>query len=439
MGMDVTVENLEGLNRKITLALPWEGIRAAVDKKLSQTQRKAKVQGFRPGKAPLKMVDAMYGADIRNEVLNDAVVKAFYEVVEAQKLRVAGLPRFNEVENQDDENTFKIDAQFEVFPEVKVGDLSAQEIEKASTEVSDAEVDKTIEILRGQRTRYNHVERAAQKEDRVIIDFAGKIDGEAFDGGSAENYPFVLGQGQMLPEFEAGVEGLKEGESKDVEVSFPEDYHGKEVAGKTATFTITLRNVSAATLPEVDEEFAKQLGIVDGDVAKMRDEVKKNVSREVNRRVAEKNKAAVMDALLAVTEFDVPAALVQEETGRMMQDARQNFINQGFDAKQLPELPADMFTEQATRRVKLGLILAQLVEEQQLQPTNDDIRDIVAEFAESYEDPAEVIEWYMGDAERQQGPAALATEAKVVEFVLGKAKVTDKALSFDEVMGNTAA
>ena len=439
MGMDVTVENLEGLNRKITLALPWEGIRAAVDKKLSQTQRKAKVQGFRPGKAPLKMVDAMYGTDIRNEVLNDAVVKAFYEVVEAQKLRVAGLPRFNEVENQDDENTFKIDAQFEVFPEVKVGDLSAQEIEKASTEVSDAEVDKTIEILRGQRTRYNHVERAAQKEDRVIIDFAGKIDGEAFDGGSAENYPFVLGQGQMLPEFEAGVEGLKEGESKDVEVSFPEDYHGKEVAGKTAVFTITLRNVSAATLPEVDEEFAKQLGIIDGDVAKMRDEVKKNVSREVNRRVAEKNKAAVMDALLAVTEFDVPAALVQEETGRMMQDARQNFINQGFDAKQLPELPADMFTEQATRRVKLGLILAQLVEEQQLQPTNDDIRDIVAEFAESYEDPAEVIEWYMGDAERQQGPAALATEAKVVEFVLAKAKVTDKALSFDEVMGNTAA
>ena len=439
MGMDVTVENLEGLNRKITLALPWEGIRAAVDKKLSQTQRKAKVQGFRPGKAPLKMVDAMYGADIRNEVLNDAVVKAFYEVVEAQKLRVAGLPRFNEVENQDDENTFKIDAQFEVFPEVKVGDLSAQEIEKASTEVSDAEVDKTIEILRGQRTRYNHVERAAQKEDRVIIDFAGKIDGEAFDGGSAENYPFVLGQGQMLPEFEAGVEGLKEGESKDVEVSFPEDYHGKEVAGKTAVFTITLRNVSAATLPEVDEEFAKQLGIVDGDVAKMRDEVKKNVSREVNRRVAEKNKAAVMDALLAVTEFDVPAALVQEETGRMMQDARQNFINQGFDAKQLPELPADMFTEQATRRVKLGLILAQLVEEQQLQPTNDDIRDIVAEFAESYEDPAEGIEWYMGDAERQHGPGALATEAKVVEFVLGKAKVTDKALSFDEVMGNTAA
>ena len=437
--MDVTVENLEGLNRKITLALPWEGIRAAVDKKLSQTQRKAKVQGFRPGKAPLKMVDAMYGADIRNEVLNDAVVKAFYEVVEAQKLRVAGLPRFNEVENQDDENTFKIDAQFEVFPEVKVGDLSAQEVEKATTEVSDAEVDKTIEILRGQRTRYNHVERAAQKEDRVIIDFAGKIDGEAFDGGSAENYPFVLGQGQMLPEFEAGVEGLKEGESKDVEVSFPEDYHGKEVAGKTATFTITLRNVSAATLPEVDEEFAKQLGIIDGDVAKMRDEVKKNVSREVNRRVAEKNKAAVMDALLAVTEFDVPAALVQEETGRMMQDARQNFINQGFDAKQLPELPADMFTEQATRRVKLGLILAQLVEEQQLQPTNDDIRDIVAEFAESYEDPAEVIEWYMGDAERQQGPAALATEAKVVEFVLGKAKVTDKAFSFDEVMGNTAA
>lgn len=439
MGMDVTVENLEGLNRKITLALPWEGIRADVDKKLSQAQRKAKVQGFRPGKAPLKMVEAMYGTDIRNEVLNDAVVKAFYGVVEAQKLRVAGFPRFSEVEAQDDENTFKIDAQFEVFPEVKVGDLSAQEIEKFSTEISDAEIDKTIDVLRQQRTRYNHVERAAQKEDRVIIDFAGKVDGEAFEGGSAENYPFVLGQGQMLPEFEAGVEGLKEGESKDVEVNFPEDYHGKEVAGKTAVFTITLKNVSEATLPEINEEFAQQLGIVDGDVAKMREEVKKNVGREVNRRVAEKNKQAVMDALLAVSEFDVPTALVDEEVERMMKDARQNFINQGFDAKQLPELPADMFVEQAKRRVQLGLILAQLVEEQQLQPSNDDIRDIVAEFAESYEDPAEVIEWYMGDAERQQGPAALATEAKVVAYVLDQAKVTDKTLSFDEVMGNTAA
>lgn len=437
--MDVTVENLEGLNRKVTLALPWEGIRAAVDKKLSQAQRKAKVQGFRPGKAPLKMVDAMYGADIRNEVLNDAVVKAFYDMADAQKLRIAGFPRFQEVDNQDDENLFKIDAQFEVLPEVTVGDLSAQEVDKFSTEVTDVEVDKTIDILRGQRTRYNHVEREAKQGDRVIINFVGKIDGAEFEGGSSQNYPFVLGQGQMLPEFEAGVEGLKEGESRDVEVSFPEDYHGKEVAGKTAVFTITLNNVSEATLPEVNEEFAKQLGIADGDVAKMREEVKKNVTREVTRRVNDKTKQAVMDALLAVTEFDVPAALVQEETGRMMQDARQNFINQGFDAKQLPELPADMFTEQATRRVKLGLILAQLVDENKLQPTDDDIRTIVAEFAESYEDPAEVIEWYMSDAERRQGPAALATEAKVVDFVLGKAKINDKALSFDEVMGNTAA
>lgn len=437
--MDVTVENLEGLNRKITLALPWAGITAEVDKKLSQAQRKAKVQGFRPGKAPLKMVEAMHGADIRNEVLNDAVVKAFYEVVEAQKLRVAGFPRFNEVENQDDETTFKIDAQFEVFPTIVVGDLSAQEIEKFTTEVSDAEVDKTIDILRQQRTRYNHVEREAQKTDRVIIDFEGKIDGELFEGGASQNYPFVLGQGQMLPEFEAGVEGLKEGETKDVEVNFPEDYQGTQVAGKTAVFTITLKNVSEATLPEVNEEFAKQLGVQDGDVAKMRDEVKKNVSREVNRRVAEKTKQAVMDVLLAVTEFDVPQALIQDEVARMMEDARQNFINQGFDAAQLPQLPAEMFAEQATRRVKLGLILAQLVEENQLQPTDDEVRDIVAEFAESYEDPAEVIEWYMGDAERRQGPTALATEGKAVAFVLSQAKVVDKALSFDEVMGNTAA
>ncbi len=439
--MDVNVENLEGLERKITLALPWEQINAQVDVRLKQAQKKAKVQGFRPGKAPLKMVDGMYGANIRDEVLNELVQKAYFDVIVNQKIRAAGYPRFNALEQdqQDDEKVFKIEALFEVYPDVKVGDIAAQEVEKVTTEVGEAEIEKTIDILRQQRTKFEYVERAAQNDDRIIIDFAGKIDGVPFEGGSSENYPFVLGKGQMLPEFEAGLVGMKEGEVKDVEVSFPEDYHGKDVAGKTAVFTLTMKNVSEAKLPEVDADFAKALGIADGDVAKLQEEVRNNVTREVNRRVKEQTKENVMKALLASTEIEIPQALVQEESHRLLQDARENFINQGFDAKQLPELPVEMFKEQAERRVALGLILAALVEENKLEPTEEQIKAVVTEFAESYEDPQEVIDWYFADEKRLQGPTSLAVESQVVDFVLGKAKVTDKKMSFDEVMGAAPA
>ena len=381
------------------------------------------------------MVESMYGAGIQNDVLNELAQKAFYDVAVAQDLKIAGMPRLEGVEEQDNKEEFKFAAIFEVFPEVTVGDLSGQEVEKAVTNVGDAEIDQTIEILRKQRTRFEHVEREAQEGDRVIIDFEGKIDGVPFDGGSSQNYPFVLGQGQMLPEFEAGVLGLKENESKDVEVNFPEDYHGKEVAGKTAVFTITLKNVSAPVLPEVDETFAKAMGIESGDVKQMRDEVKKNVEREVKRRTEAQTKESVMEALLQVTELQVPKALIADEAGRLAQEMKQNFVNQGMaDAANL-DLPVDMFNEQAERRVKLGLILAKIVEENQLEPKEDQIKAIVGEFADSYEDPQEVIDWYFADASRLQGPTSLAVEANVVEYVLGKAKVNEKVLSFDEVMG----
>ncbi len=436
--MSVTVETLENLERKIVLTLPWAAINAETDKRLQQTQRRVKIDGFRPGKAPLKMVESMYGAGVQNDVMNEQVQKAFYDIAVSENLKVAGMPRFEGVEEQDDQEAFKVAAIFEVFPEVAVGDLAAQEIEKVTAEVGDAEIDKTIEILRQQRTRFNHVEREAQNGDRVIIDFEGKIDDVAFDGGSSQNYPFVLGNGQMLPEFEAGVLGLKAGESKDVEVSFPEDYHGKDVAGKTAVFTITLSNVSEATLPEVDDQFAKALGIADGDVAKMREEVKKNVEREVRRRTQDQTKEAVMEALLKSTEIQLPKALVADEAARLAGEMKQNFVNQGMaDAANL-DLPADMFNEQAERRVALGLILAKVVEENQLEPTEEQIKAVVSDFADSYEDPQEVIDWYFADQQRLQGPTSLAIEANVVEFVLGKAKVTEKALSFDEVMGAQA-
>ena len=436
--MSVTLETLENLERKVTLSLPWSSINAECDKRLKQTARKARIDGFRPGKAPLSMIQSMYGASIQNDVMNELAQKVFFDTAVAEGWKIAGMPRLEGVEGQDDKENFLFSGVFEVFPEVKVGDLSGQEVEKVTASVGDAEVEKTIDILRQQRTRFNHTERAAKDGDRVIIDFAGKIDGEAFAGGSAENYAFVLGQGQMLPEFEAGVNGLKEGESKDVEVNFPEDYHGKEVAGKTAVFTITVRNVAEPVLPEVDEVFAKALGIADGNIETMRAEVKKNVEREVKRRVDSQNKEAAMEALLAVSELQVPNALINEEAERLAAEMKQNFINQGMaDAKNL-DLPADMFKEQAERRIKLGLILAEVVQANELEPSKEQIDAVIADFAESYEDPQEVIDWYHADNSRLQGPTSLAVEANVTDFVLGKAKVTEKALSFDEVMGNQA-
>ena len=436
--MSVTLETLENLERKVTLSLPWSSINAECDKRLKQTARKARIDGFRPGKAPLSMIQSMYGASIQNDVMNELAQKVFFETAVAEGWKIAGMPRLEGVEGQDDKENFLFSGVFEVFPEVKVGDLSDREVEKVTASVGDAEVEKTIDILRQQRTRFNHTERAAKDGDRVIIDFAGKIDGEAFAGGSAENYAFVLGQGQMLPEFEAGVNGLKEGESKDVEVNFPEDYHGKEVAGKTAIFTITVRNVAEPVLPEVDEVFAKALGIADGNIETMRAEVKKNVEREVKRRVDSQNKEAAMEALLAVSELQVPNALINEEAARLAAEMKQNFINQGMaDAKNL-DLPLDMFEEQAERRVKLGLILAEVVQANGLEPSKEQIDAVIADFAESYEDPQEVIDWYHADNSRLQGPTSLAVEANVTDFVLGKAKVTEKALSFDEVMGNQA-
>ena len=432
--MSATIEQLEHLERKIVVTLKWDDINAEFDKRLKKVAKKAKIDGFRPGHAPVKMVASMYGASIQNDVLNDMAQEAFNNEIIEQKIRIADVLRLEPVEGEAENNDiFQAAFIFEVLPEVKLVDLSGLNIEKSVANVGEEEVDKTIEILRKQRTRYNRVEREAQNGDRVIIDFEGKIDGEVFEGGTSQNYPFVLGEGQMLPEFEAGVIGLKEGESKDVEVNFPEDYHGQDVAGKTAVFNITVKNVAAAELPEVDEQFARALGISDGDINKMREEVKKNVGREVKRRVDAQNVEAVMTALREAHEFDLPNSLVNEEAGRLAEEMKQNFVQQGLDAQDM-QLPIDMFKERAAERVKVGLILPVLVEENKLQPTEEQVKKIINEFAESYEDPQEVIDWYFADRQRLQGPMNLALEANVVDFVLSKAKVTEKTLSFDDVM-----
>ncbi len=435
--MSAAVETLEKLERKVIVSLPWLDINEATDKELKKAQRRVKIDGFRPGKAPLKMVAQMYGASIQNDVLNDLAQQAFNKEAQEQNLRIAAVTKIEPVQTEESADALKVAFTYETFPEIKIGDLSALTIEKVSAEVGDKEVDNTVEILRKQRTRFNRVEREAQNGDRVIIDFEGKIDGKPFAGGASKNYPFLLGNGEMLPEFEAGVLGLKEGESKDVEVHFPEDYHGKDVAGKTAVFTITVHNVAEPILPEVDADFAKALGIADGDVAKMREEIKKNVAREVKRRVDARNTDAVMEALRKAHSFDLPQVFVRDEAQRLADEMKQNFAQQGLDASNF-DLPADMFTERAEQRVALGLLLPTMVEEFKLQATDEQVKAIIADVADSYEDPQEVIDWYFEDRSRLAGPTNLAVEANVVDYVLGKAQVTEKALSFEEVMGANA-
>ncbi|MBB5017739.1 trigger factor [Chitinivorax tropicus] len=433
--MQVNLETLGQLERRLNIVVPFAQIDAEVNSRLKRVSRTAKIQGFRPGKAPLRIVEQFYGPQVREEVLGETVQRSFSQAVTEQQLRVAGYPRFEPLPAEGDTTDFKFSAVFEVYPEIAVGDLSAVDLENPVTDVTDAEVDKTIDILRKQRTSFNAVERAAQENDRVIIDFAGKIDGEVFEGGKADNYSVWLGQGQMLKDFEAGIVGVKEGESKTFEMVFPEDYHGKDVAGKTVVWEITVKNVAEATLPELNDDFAKMLGIEDGDLTKMRDEVKKNVQREVSRRLKARLKEGVMQALLDNTKFDVPKALVQMEVGRLQQQTANDFASRGIDVANM-QLPAELFTAQAERRVSLGLILAELVKHHNLQAKPEQIRVIVEEFAESYEQPEDVVKWYYASRERLEGPEALATEDNVVEWAKTQAKVQDKALSFDELMGN---
>ncbi|OWY40327.1 trigger factor [Xenophilus sp. AP218F] len=435
--MQVQLETLSNLERRMNIALPMAAIDAQIAERLKRVARNAKIQGFRPGKAPLKIVEMNYGAQVREEVMGEQVQQGFYTAVTEQKLRVAGYPRFEPVAAGEDKESFKFAATFEVYPEVKVGELASKEIEKPTTTVGDAEIEKTIDILRKQRTRFNRVEREAAAGDRVIIDFKGAIDGELFEGGSAENFPFVLGQGQMLPEFEAGVIGAKEGDIKSVEVSFPEDYHGKEVAGKKAVFEILVKNVAEAVLPEVNEEFAKLLGIADGDVEKMRAEIRKNVEREVKRRLQARTKENVMQALIDATEIELPKSLVSLEIGRLVEQARKDMQQRGMNVKDMP-FPPELFAQQAERRVALGLILAEVVEANKLEAKPEQVRAMIEEFADSYEQPEDVIGWYYESADRLEGPTSMVLEDNVVEFVLSQANVVAKELSFDALMGNQA-
>ncbi|HZR02619.1 MAG TPA: trigger factor [Burkholderiales bacterium] len=437
--MQATIEKVSNLERRLNVALPAQEIDAEVANRLKRLARTVRMHGFRPGKVPYRLVEAQFGGQVRQEVLGDALQKSFGEAVRQQNLRVAGYPRFeltpqSEAADQPASDV-QFSATFEVYPDIVVGDLADVAIDRPQVPVGDAEIDKTIEILRKQRVHYDVVERPVQSGDRIVIDYAGTIEGAPFAGGTASDHETVLGEGRLLPDFESNILGMSPGEQRSFELTFPEDYHGKDVAGKTVRFEVTLKRVAAAHLPEVDAEFAKSLGVVDGDVAKMREDIRANLEREVRRRCQARVKDQVMKALLEKTTIELPNALVQMETERLMEGMRRDFAARGMKAEDVP-MPREAFEPEARKRVALGLIVAELVRRENLVAQPDQVKAIVQDYAQSYERPEEVVRWYYQSPERLREVESLVLENNVVDWVLGRVKVEDKPTDFDELMGN---
>lgn len=424
------------LERRFDMSVSLAGIDQEVEQRLKHLARTVKMAGFRPGKVPFKMVAQQYGPQTRSEAIGAAVEKTFGEKVREQNMRVAGYPRI-EPKDSVDRTQIEFTAVFEVYPEIKLAEVADRELEKPVLTVGDAEIDKTIEVLRKQRTTYAEAGRAAAAGDRVVIDFIGRRDGEPFHGGQGTDFAILLGGGQMLPDFEAALGGMAAGETKSFDLTFPAEYQAKDLAGQTVQFEVTVKQVEAPQLPEVDAEFAKSLGIADGDTAKMRAEVKDNLEREVRKRLQARVKHQVMDTLLAVNPVETPKSLIAIESRQMAEAALKDLESRGMSAKNIPVEPS-WFAEQATRRVSLGLLLSELVKEKQLFAKPQQVRAVIDDFAATYEDPAEVVRWYYSQPERMSEAEALVIENNVVDWVLANAKVVDKPIAFDELMGNGA-
>jgi len=433
--MQSNLETLSTLERRLRVTLPAADIDNEIESRLKRLSRTVKMHGFRPGKVPLKVVAQQYGPQVRQEVLGDVMQKSFGEAVRNQNLRVAGYPRFDLQPPADGAAEFQYSATFEVYPDVKVGDIANATIERPHLPVSEAEVDRTIEIMRKQRASYEPAQRAARNEDRVTIDFRGTVDGAEFRGSSGSGQQTVLGEGRLLPDFEANVIGMNVGETKTLDVRFPDDYHGREVAGKTARFEVTVKGVAAPVLPAVDAEFAKSLGVADGDIASMRAEIRANVEREVKTKLKSRLREQVMQALLDATKMETPRGLLQMEIQRMQEGMRQEMTARGVKVNDDTQLPADLFEQQAQRRVNLGLIFGEMVKTHNLYARPEQVRAMVDEQAQTYERPDEVVKWFYAAPERLREIESVATEDNIVAWALGAAKVTDKTVSFDELMG----
>ena len=433
--METTTENSGSLQRTVNLAVSLAHMEAEVGNRLKRLARTVKMDGFRPGKVPMKIVEQQYSGQVRQEVLGEAVQKNFAEVVRAQNLRVAGYPRIEAKPAEGESKDLQFAATFEVYPTVVVGDISGATVDRPKVVVGDAEVDKTVEILRQQRVTYTPVKRKAAVGDQVDIDYTGTLDGVEFQGGQAKGYKLVLGAGETLKEFEGAVPGMKAGESKSFELTFPDDYHAKEMAGKTVTFAVTLNQVSEPILPVVDADFAKSLGVTDGNLEIMRGEIKDNLEREVKKRIDGRVKERVMQVLLDATPFEQPQSLVEMEIDHLRQQAGEDLRARGLSKSGDISLPANLFEDQARRRVSLGLIMSELVGAHQLQAKPEQVRELVNELAMSYEQPEQVLAWYYGEPNRLASVESLVIEDNVVQWVLTRAKVVEVASAFDELMG----
>jgi trigger factor len=441
--MSLQIENIGALERKVSLEFSKSELLPKREAKLKQLGKNMKMAGFRPGKVPLKMIEQQYGQQVDFELSFDHASNRFFEFAQAEKIELVGQPRL-EPKSELDADQIVFDAFFEVFPQVTIGDVSQTEITRYDTEINDIEIDKTINLLRQQRVHYHPrgedhghgdggADQSAQSGDQVTIDFVGSIDGVEFDGGKANDFTFVLGQGQMLPEFEAAALGLVQGAEKTFPLNFPEDYHGKEVAGKTAEFKITMKKVEWPHLPELNDEFALSLGMTEGGIEKVRQEVRQNLERETERRKQSILKNQALDALSNATTLELPKFLVSQEEERLIEMARSDLEQRGVpNAKNAP-IPPGMFVPQAEQRVKLGLILNKLVKDESLKATADQIKAEIEDQAASYEDPKEVTRWYYSDPSRLGDVESLVTENNVVAYVLSKAKVIDKKVSFEEL------
>ena len=429
--MQVSVESGEGLEKRLLVDLPAEQVSTAVDKKLTELAQHVRLDGFRPGKVPMRVVKQRFGDSVRQEVYGDLIQATYYEAATEQKLMPVGDPSI-ELRDPAEEGGFSYTATFEVMPKVELADLSDKEITKVVAEVTEADIDEMLDKLRQQRTEWAEVERAAQDGDTVHIDFKGMVDGEVFEGGSAENVPLVLGSGSMIEGFESGILGASAGEERTVHVTFPEDYRAEHLAGKPATFEIKVLRVAEAKLPEIDEAFIKEFGVEAGTVDALREEVGQNMRNELEQKLNGLLKDAAMDVLREANELDIPAAMVNQEAERIKQQTLQDMQQRGQSASF--ELPASVFEDQAKKRVHLGMLVAEIIDGQSFKADDDEVRETIAKLAGSYEDPQEVVDYYMNNPNQKATVENLVLENKVTDWVVGQVKVNEEKRTFSDVM-----
>ena len=433
--MQVSVETTEGLGRRLSITIKSEDITKAIDKELINTAKKVRIDGFRKGKVPLKIVEQRYGASILQDALSDLMQRNFVDAIIQEKLNPAGAPVYTPKEYKSGEDyTFTV--EFEVYPEIKIKDLDKIEVEKPVAEIVDADVETMIETLRKQQGSWKLVEQVAKEQNRVILDFLGKVDGAEFEGGKADDFALVLGQGRMIPGFEDSIIGHKAGDEFDINVTFPEDYHAENLKGKPAVFSATLKKVEELELPELTEEVVKRFGIADGTVASLRAEVRKNMQRELNATIRNKIKTQAIDGLVKNNDVDVPTALVDREVDVLRQQAVTRF---GGNVKQSMDLPKELFEAEAKRRVLVGLLFSEIIESNKLKADEAKVQSLIDEIATAYEDPKEVVDYYRKDKKAMDNIRSVALEDQVVDLLLASAKVTDKTYSFSELMNQQVA